>query len=725
MLNKKIMAFAITFAMIGAGFSIIGLNVVMAEDSGRLFEELNNGYSPVKKIAWDGSGDFALAVTGTNDTIYKYTRSTTSWSAEYAVGVGATLNDIIYDDFSDQFFMVGNATGDPIVPVAYSYTTAGGLVSYGSPSLTYGTFNGLVMAHEYGSTPFKLLAVGQTDTGDALAKWLDNTNIWVDADVSGFNTGDILYDVTMDFYTPATYFVVGENLGQGIMYSWSAAGATLVSPVIIPFTTSILNTIDWNPDMGPSGTGTYNYSIVGGYDNPNGNLFKFNGISLKVLDNQTGYNIEDFDWSPDGTWGTAVGWQSTQGIIYNYYTTAGTLGTLKDLSYKLPTGTQPFYGVSVKGYTSPSSAIIAGASSGLGVYVSSTDSGTKIQVNTDVPHGYAPAMWDMTDAGMTSTLDAQVDVTDETYTFRGFFNYSIGANDQFFDGKDNIIVNLTGWYDDGIETTSPVVGAGDGNRTRQFSAEWFENDTASMTYPAGAPNEFELNSWGYETVVAGQTYYVYLNVTFHKQTYAASGGFTTTPVGSEWDPTIQLNDINSWNFRFEIYDANFTSANNYTYGEFGVFKYTNVTVVGNPSASAPPGTKNVLLSPFSNITCVANTEWLLNVSIPDLVDGTNSIPATNVSLKHANVTGQANNTNTEILNETYMPGANVEVGIWGNATATQMLPAPLNGTTCNGPMGSNYNAYGGTTQVMWWIDVPAGTAEGQYEAIITFTIGYN
>ncbi len=725
MISKKIMVFAITFAMIGAGFSILGLNVV-AEDSARMFEELNDGYSDLKKIAWNTtSGDFALGVDGSDNIyIYDFTASP-AWSVQAILGAGDVMNDIIYDNYSEVFYVVGNDIAGH--PLAYEYDYVNGPTPLGSPDggVDLGTFNGVCVAHEWGNSAYDFFAVGYNTTGDkGLACWYSSSTGWRFADLNAQFAGDTLYDVTWDQVTNpiATYYAVGENTGIGVGYTWTNSGDLYENSLAWP-AVGALNTIDWQP----SGT----FAIIGGLYHEGGNLFMFDGGIPDMMDNQTGYNILDFDWSPDGTWGAAVGSNATgDGIYYNYYSATG---TLKDMTYKLPfTGAPVLNGISIKGYNSPSSGLSVGVGGALGSYVSAVNSDTKLKVNTDVPHGYSVGMWDMTDVTRASTLDKQVDIS-ETYTFRGEFNYSIGANDQFFDGADNVRVELNGWYDDG--DTNPR-GATAENRTKMFTALWSEGlglsagtGSAAMTYPAAGPGEFTVDSWWSNVSVANEKYYVWMNITFDKQTCAAVGSdpFFATPVaGDEWDAGTMLDDPNSWNFRFEVYDAGFPTATNYTYGEFGVFTYTDVQASGDPSANAPPGTSGVALFPYSNITCSANTPYYVNVSITDLVDGLNYIPAVNVSLQHVNITGQANNSNTEILNPSTIPGVDTEIGIWGNWSATNVLPAPGNGTTAIGPYGSDFNQIPTEqdTQVAWFIDVPAGTQEGQYEATITVTIGF-
>ncbi|MCK4758363.1 MAG: hypothetical protein KAS67_07920, partial [Thermoplasmata archaeon] len=537
--------------------------------------------------------------------------------------------------------------------------------------------------------------------------------------------GDIMHDAAFNSGS-GQYYAVGEDgEGYGTMYTWPAVGAPDPDTWTLPMETGALKTIGFS-SLG-------NYAIIGGAPHPHGNIFHYNGTAFYNL-TYTDDTIEDFSFAPGFTWGVAVGWNlAMEGAYFYHYAPTKMI----DMSFKLPSGTQQLYGVAAKGATSPMSALAAGSGSVLAGFPMASNSDTALKVNTDVPHGYTVDMWDMADwTGVpgASKLDQDVDIL-ETYTFRGEFNYTVGGVNKFFDGTNNVRVNLTAWYDNGAQfsASTPVVGANEDDRTRQFSAVWEDGvagDSAALTYAAGGPtNEFTLASSGYN--VSGKLddhYFIYFNITFEKQTWASTGAFSGDGGFDYYNPDIRLDDINSWDFRFEIYDAGFLTANNYTYGEFGVFTSSIVTVVGDPAANAPPGTFGAALFPYSNITYSCNRDYYVNVSIEDLADltATNFITANWVDLQHVNINGQALAANTDILAVTPIVAAGTEVGIWGNWGATQMLPTPRNGTTANGPLGSDFwlPLNNQATQVRWWIDVPAGTAEGLYEGAITVTIGY-
>jgi hypothetical protein len=141
-----------------------------------------------------------------------------------------------------------------------------------------------------------------------------------------------------------------------------------------------------------------------------------------------------------------------------------------------------------------------------------------------------------------------------------------------------------------------------------------------------------------------------------------------------------------------------------------------------------------VLVPTSQILYSANCNYTVNVSIPDLylngVVGPYWIPASNLIIQNVESPLLSNTTTTEISWPEYFQGPNMEWLVWGNRSNPgpgpigpwDELNPPYNGTTANGPYGSNFNTYVGPTQVQWWANVPAGIPEGTYWAVITFTI---
>ena len=166
MIPKKIIAFAITFAMIGAGLSIVGLNTI-AEDAARPFEDVTGDFPDAigaqPKLAWHSDGSYALAVTSVNEDIWRYDRATSSWGLVAFMSGNAddVFNDVVYDGMT-KFYFVGYTLPGP-VPLAAEWTHGGpAVVGYTFaivPEL--GAFEGVCLADEGGMTDYNIFAVGE------------------------------------------------------------------------------------------------------------------------------------------------------------------------------------------------------------------------------------------------------------------------------------------------------------------------------------------------------------------------------------------------------------------------------------------------------------------------------------------------------------------------------------------------------------------------------------
>ena len=64
------------------------------------------GKEGLKKVAWHPDGKYALAVAG-DDTVYRYDREITTWSIEGVPSIDYIFHDIVWDDFYNQFYLVG------------------------------------------------------------------------------------------------------------------------------------------------------------------------------------------------------------------------------------------------------------------------------------------------------------------------------------------------------------------------------------------------------------------------------------------------------------------------------------------------------------------------------------------------------------------------------------------------------------------------------------------
>ncbi|MCK5038316.1 MAG: hypothetical protein KAS16_04395, partial [Thermoplasmata archaeon] len=649
------------------------------------------------------------------DHIYRYTRDTASWASEFDLAGGNVFRDIEYSEAEGNFYIVGDGAGQPM---AWSYA-GGPLNNLGAPAVAGATFFGLTIDGTGAST---FLAVGYAG-GAPYAAWFQEGGGWTPV-ATGWAGDHALYDVVWNTNpTVPFYYAVGEDAGtgDGIMYSFDTPGDTSATQYDVTGT-GALRAIDWRPLTA--------FGLMGGDNTGGGNVFIFShGGGPEMLLDTTDI-IEDISFHPDDSLAMLVGYNGiNQGVIYHF--TPDNNDAITKMSTDGDYG--KLYGVDVKAWTSPSSGLIVGASGAIGSFLSASDTGTTITVNAAFPHSFDIDMWKMSDGiGGSSKLNTQVDV-EEIYTFMAEVNYTISGVDQFYaDAEDDVRVELLAFYDE-LATPGVFPAADDQHRTRAFGAVWLEGaapggDSAGMMYPVGSPgtDEFLLDSFWLDASAPGDRYYIYMNVTFGPQTWAASGPFGGASTFL-WDNVQSHNDANTWDFEMRIYDNNFVGATNSTFEEFGIFQYTNITVAGNPSGNAPPGSVGVQLGPNSQITCMANRDYYVNVSVPDLarVGGGSPILATNLAVN--TTSAFATDVNSEILGAgVYFPGANMTLSVWGNTSqgpADWMVAAPLNSTTAHGPQGEDFQTLG-PTEIEWWIDVPGGTAEGVYQATITFKIGY-
>ncbi len=622
---------------------------------------------------------------------------------------GWHLDDIVFYT-SEAYIVVGE------IPTGLGYSAYAGDISgsfshiAGMKSISFNDVAG-------GNIPATFVAVG--DNGKA-RYW--NNGAWIS--LSGMNLDDTLTGVDFD---GNNFIIVGYDISNnGVVYYITEAnlygGSTILTPT--PWAPSVkLNAIAW-----------HNY-VNGGLVCAEGAMYFLNStwewkgpIGIDASMNYTAAS-----WDPQGLRAIIVGNTGTGSAAFDIYAGNTEITRIPDydnifLNHKL-------YGAAYQEKLTGDVEVLLVGASAFSISPKAFAQNTQILVNVDYPRIFDVDFFKTSDPG-TSLVNKQVDVQ-ETYTFRTEVNYTQGATDQLFDGINNTAIDLMVWFDDSGVNEMTLPGMDDVHRTRYFNVTWFEGDgganveNAIVTYPINSPgtDEFQLVGFG-SGPVAGDHWWIELEIYFGPQTRAADGqGFANGDSTNESDIFQSFTDPDSWNFMMEIYDTTFTTASSKGYEEFGVFKYTNITVSGNPSGNSPPGTSDNAIG-SSTVTFSANVPYYVNVSIPDLarVGGGGSIAATYIAASSASPL--ANNTNCG-MNSTWIygkpfPGAYQNLSVWGNTSqpfTDWYVPAPDNGTAAHGPWGSDFNANGATI-VDWFASVPGGTGEGIYRATITFKIGY-
>jgi len=388
--------------------------------------------------------------------------------------------------------------------------------------------------------------------------------------------------------------------------------------------------------------------------------------------------------------------------------------------------------------SSPKWLFIPFNSGGLRVNIPDKDQSGTVSFVSNQPQIFTVNVWKQSDVLRPNLLNNQVDA-DSTYTFFIEGNYTVNGVDFW----SSLTINISAWYDNGAiglasQPNDPTWNNSN-YRTRQFNLTYSPSTGASMTYPLpiGAPSVREFfiaNYWADPTPhgADGYTHYLYINVTFGPQTWAANGsGFLNGAAtgGATWDKTLALNDAGSWDMQVHMYDSSNLLLFNTSYEEFGIKQYASIISSSNPGGSAPPGTNSYFLG-VSTLHYTSNTQYFVTVSIPNLhMNGDllnpKLIPATNLYVRsyHSLRTGYSN-----ISNTTSFPGPNSPLNIWGVGPAPGTpITAPFHGTESAGPLYSDYTAAATATSFEvttfgWWIDVPVSVSAGAYSGTITITI---
>jgi len=267
-------------------------------------------------------------------------------------------------------------------------------------------------------------------------------------------------------------------------------------------------------------------------------------------------------------------------------------------------------------------------------------------------------------------------------------------------------VNVTAWFDNNSETDRSMTWP------RQYPNR---NLTINYSYVTGAENLLYPTSGE----VTAETFHIgFTNATTQEVGLGFRWGpnirWATGP--GAWTTTAGWNDLKSWNFacRVTLKAGGDPTDWEETWHkmEFGTYKYTALSVSGNPTATQPPGSgwRGFLGSPDQQVTYNSNAPFNLTANISDLkrTGGGANLPSKNLG-----ITGE----NLKTMGTFWTGSSN------GNG---KIFIAGANGTGYSSFVyinSGNGNLTGtGPTYIEWYVSVPVGTQEGTYTALIDWLL---
>ncbi len=300
----------------------------------------------------------------------------------------------------------------------------------------------------------------------------------------------------------------------------------------------------------------------------------------------------------------------------------------------------------------------------------------------------------ITDSGNTNLLHAQLDVS-TTY----YFNVTVGDTNGWADIK---WINIRVWFDGGTEVAFDSQTTGD-----NYRVDLNYTNVAPLDEPALSEWNITEGNSAYNsgdsanyTNVANQNFTFNLSFSFDAQIRQADLP-SNTAAGS-------YNDANSWNAEIRAKDTdnvdviNRGNATN-VYHEFGVYKFTSVTIASNWDAGTiAPGASGT--SAIVTVTHQSNRDYKMKVWFDTtLTSGGNTIGLTNINITAA---GDANDNITSDLSFSALGEANA-VYIRGTSTWN---------------WSHNVSSDQETTGVQFRVFVPFGSAAGSYTATLTIKV---
>ncbi len=473
------------------------------------------------------------------------------------------------------------------------------------------------------------------------------------------------YGVTLD-ETTSRFYLVGENsTGSKAAAFVAVPGAGGPGDYIfyeitagLPADIKLLINIDWNQD--------YNYGIAVGekesvyklqYD-----AYNNSGIWTMLYQGSVSGYMQAVKWTPDNERAIMA---DVDANIFSYDVSTEVVSYVG----QMPSANSIFE-IAMRPHASTPYATAIGTNTIGNYYYTTSSTGTNIIANVDIP---TINDYDIENGAGVSILNAMTDV-DSTYMFYIDAYYVGSGNINLWDRID---MDIYVWNDlNNGQTSYPAesltnsctafhlnyTGGSNGAATGAWTVKFPDigGDNYQEVSIVNQSETFAVEADGYEH------HYLFFNVTFGPQ-LRYSGNTAMTDAG-DTSELLGYNDPDTWNMEIRAVDGTLPTNKESKYTEFGLYKYTSITVSGSPSGGAPPG-MSVNLSHPNRVYYSANIDYQVGVKIGNLTDGAGHIiPATSVSVMAPDVDAG----DSSISTKTYFTAADSELAVWD-------LPSPYLG----------------------------------------------
>ncbi len=357
--------------------------------------------------------------------------------------------------------------------------------------------------------------------------------------------------------------------------------------------------------------------------------------------------------------------------------------------------------------------------------ISQTSGFSDIIVNTYYPHILSVEMFEVGQPG--NRLNTQIDVNADGQMDR-VYELRVVVRHEVQDILD--IVGFSAWHDGGVigdGSAHPVED--DSSRTQAFRVGWDRNalagDEFTWYWPTIDGDQMEVIPGIHEYIEQSGADFDQFEISFRfipgpQMRFANGIGGAFNPNNNPYNKNDALTTPNTWDI--EVHATDSQGGFNHSYDEFGVYRFTSLTVQGLPgaySASAAPGMTDVLLSPggSTNLTYSANCEHAIKVYLEtDLIgqDTGISIPANNMHVQGGEQIKIPFNGSGEI-NSRYLIGNGFD--IWNTPRNRFNYTTTAIGT--NDELGTLH------PQIEWWVDIPGGIPEDSYRTNIVYVLEHS